>query len=401
MVNKKLNIGYVTTEYNYSDKIFGGLASYLNKSTKILTSSGHCCVVFVLTESNFLKVEKNVKIVGIKEKAHWLFLVLDVLTCFIFHKGLLWLGKSFQMKLAIQKFLKNNDLDVLQYCSAYGLGYFRLKQIPNCVRINSLKYVQNLALNKNKFQDKVKAWIELKAISKFTYIFAPSQGTINQLYRLTRLQGKVINTPYLPPIIDKNNNFPTIKHPYMLYVGTINKLKGFLQLVAVIPEFLRLNTTFSFVFIGPEQSVNNKLPSEYLDDFPELKERCIFLGKQEKPILIEFLKNAEAIVIPSLSENLPNTGIEAICNSIPVIASLESNMGEIIENGVHGYTYPAANSDRLLSLLLEFTKKSRSEINKMKESQKMNSKQFSKEVYSNAIIKYYESVILNSNTYLA
>ena len=52
--------------------------------------------------------------------------------------------------------------------------------------------------------------------------------------------------------------------------------------------------------------------------------------------MVRYFNNCEALLLPSIQDNFPNVGIEALCVGIPVISSKSSGMHEVISNKKNG-----------------------------------------------------------------
>ena len=386
-----MNIGFITTEFNYDGKIYGGLANYLKLTTQILSNKGHSCVVYTLAKNNFEMIEDGVQIIGIKEKADLRLLLIDFASALIFHKALLLAAKSLHVKKRVKKDLRYNSLDIVQYCSSYGLGLFKLHNKPTVLRLNSIEKMQDIAEERKGFKFKQKAWIHLKATKRFRSIFAPSKNTIQQLKRLTGLEGKLIRSPYVNSSVDLDT--PVYGKKYLLYVGSLNKLKGISILASILNQFLQENTAFSFVFVGPIYEIDGKPGDQVLTDAVAYKERVFFTGKVVKNKVLQILRRAYAVVIPSLYENFPNTGIEAICNQIPLVASIETQLGEVITHEENGYLYKATNELELLDCLNSITGLSNDQYQGLKRKLCKLENLFSEEVYYKSIMRCYIETI--------
>jgi glycosyltransferase involved in cell wall biosynthesis len=77
--------------------------------------------------------------------------------------------------------------------------------------------------------------------------------------------------------------------------------------------------------------------------------RVEYLGQCERPRLIELLKQAAFLVVPSLwYEGFPMVIVEALACGTPVIASALGSMNELVENGVTGFRFAPGDADALL-----------------------------------------------------
>jgi glycosyltransferase involved in cell wall biosynthesis len=65
--------------------------------------------------------------------------------------------------------------------------------------------------------------------------------------------------------------------------------------------------------------------------------KTIFLGRVSEADLIAAYNAAECLIFPTVKEGFPVAPMEALACRLPIIASKESNMGEIATSGVHGF----------------------------------------------------------------
>ena len=69
--------------------------------------------------------------------------------------------------------------------------------------------------------------------------------------------------------------------------------------------------------------------------------------------VVEYLQAADLFLLPSDSEAMPNSLIEAMASGLPCIASAVGGVLDILEDGRNGRTHAAGDEDRLLELLVE------------------------------------------------
>lgn len=82
--------------------------------------------------------------------------------------------------------------------------------------------------------------------------------------------------------------------------------------------------------------------------------RTHFMGGQAEPA--PFYGMADAFILPTLYDPLPNAALEALACGLPVITSSKSGAAELIENGTHGFVCDAldvAGLVRAMSALLD------------------------------------------------
>jgi len=62
-----------------------------------------------------------------------------------------------------------------------------------------------------------------------------------------------------------------------------------------------------------------------------------FLGPVSQPRLAQLYREASVALIPSVEEGLAHAVVEALASGLPIIASVESGAGEVIEHGREGW----------------------------------------------------------------
>jgi hypothetical protein len=139
------------------------------------------------------------------------------------------------------------------------------------------------------------------------------------------------------------------------YVGRLEKRKGVLEWIDAAIEVTRQDFKASFEFVGANVLGSNPILSEAILDrlIPHsLKQRFIFHGKVDRRQLPEILKRARIAVVPSRWENFPYACVEAMASGLPVIASPEGGMCEMIADGQTGWLAERADSVALAKALV-------------------------------------------------
>lgn len=124
------------------------------------------------------------------------------------------------------------------------------------------------------------------------------------------------------------------------YVGRLERRKGILEWIDAAVRLALEYPTARFEFIGRNVLGRNRMESEYLLQrlIPhELKPRFRFRGEQSRTSTPGFLAGARMAVVPSRWENFPYACMEAMGSGLPVIASREGGMVEMIEDGYSGW----------------------------------------------------------------
>jgi len=210
----------------------------------------------------------------------------------------------------------------------------------------------------------------------------PSKFMANKLIEYGINKNKITFLPHFT----ENNNFKILdqnakdsKKPYFLYLGRLSEEKG---LKILLKTFNQLSYDLKIVGTG----------NFNLSKWQNCK-NIEFLGFKEKAELIKLIKNAQAIILPSICyENCPLSILEAMAQGKPVIASRIGGIPELVEDGQTGYLFEPGNVEDLhqkIKLAVEHPE----ETKKMGE----RAKQIAKKVYNpqkhyQELIKIYEKL---------
>jgi len=275
---------------------------------------------------------------------------------------------SWQAGLLAEKLVEREGVDVIeaqefeaplyyfQIRRALGLGP---KRCPPCIvhlhspmefiaRYNDWEIGQPYLLTAKRLED--------YSIASADALLCPSQYLAHQAeahYGLPEGAIRVIphplgNTPVL------NREAETWRKGTLCYVGRLERRKGVIEwleaAVSVAPEY----PDAEFEFVGADVVGHNGISTEVFMRglIPrDLRPRFRFRGEQKQASLTKFLSKARMAAVPSRWENFPYVCVEAMSSGLPVLASREGGMAEMIIDGRSGWLSPNARSDGLAATL--------------------------------------------------
>lgn len=128
--------------------------------------------------------------------------------------------------------------------------------------------------------------------------------------------------------------------------GRLSPEKGHRFLVEAIGKIVKKekNTFFIFCGTGPSKNDLEKQAREL-----GIYEQCRFAGFRRD--LNEIFRVMDLLVLPSLTEGLPNVVLEAFACAKPVIATNVGGVPEIVEDGINGILVSSKRSDLLAEAL--------------------------------------------------
>jgi glycosyltransferase involved in cell wall biosynthesis len=271
---------------------------------------------------------------------------------------------SWQAALLAEKLIEQEGIDLVE-AQEYeaSLYYFQLRralglgpnrQPPCIVHLHSPTELiaqhddwnlgAPLVVNSKRLED--------YSIAAADALLCPSRYLAKQVETQFALQpGHVTVIPYPTgnnPVLMRNRQ--TWEHGAVLYFGRLERRKGVIEWLDAAVEVAYNCPSVQFEFVGlnilgtdrltAEQFVEQRIP-------PELKSRFRFYGQQKRSLLPKFLAGAKMAVVPSRWENFPNTCIEAMSSGLPVIATRNGGMAEMIHDGRSGWLTAGPGMDGL------------------------------------------------------
>ena len=99
------------------------------------------------------------------------------------------------------------------------------------------------------------------------------------------------------------------------------------------------------------------------------------------------------MVLPSLSEGLPNVVLEAFAVAKPVVASSVGGVPEVVENGINGYLVPAQSSNLLAKAISDCLANTKMMADMGKAGYNKVKSEFTFEGQANKLEKIYKDIL--------
>jgi phosphatidylinositol alpha-1,6-mannosyltransferase len=135
--------------------------------------------------------------------------------------------------------------------------------------------------------------------------------------------------------------------PILLYVGVLDERKNIQWLAEKWMAHAAFGTNALLLAIGPQsrEDRDGTLRNRLLALTQSNPDR--FLLHDFVADIVPYYQSADALVLPSLKEGLPNVVLEAMACGLPCIAARASGSRELIVDGETGYTYAHGNVHEL------------------------------------------------------
>ena len=356
-----MRIAFTTPEYVTESRFDGGLANYLQKTCQELSRRGNDIQIFVASTRDKTWMDGTVKIIELDQSNNLLTFMSKVVFIRVFVPFLQQLITSRNIAKEVWSEHYSKKFDLIHTASYKATGFSLLKNnnIPVVCRVSSYTPSCRMAFGrKATFTDYLCDWLERKQLIESDACFSPSHLLANLLHKAQICFPKVVRTKIESIDIPSNIEFYNThapKKPYLIFWGTLSRVKGVDLIADVLPSIFLENPDLSMVFIGRDDGFPNgtKFVPYIKKQCKGSLERLQFHKPLSKDRLIPFIKNAIAAIIPSRIDNYPNVCIEAQVIGIPVVGTYNSSIEEIVINNRTGFLAENSNPASLKKAILK------------------------------------------------
>jgi len=142
--------------------------------------------------------------------------------------------------------------------------------------------------------------------------------------------------------------FPWKPERFVGAAGRLSPEKGFTFLIKAATRVIRRHPRSAFVLFG-EGALRDRLARQIAAS--GLGPHFYLAGFRRD--LDKFFPHLDLLVLPSLTEGLPNVALEALAARVPVVATAVGGTPEAIEDGVNGYLVPPCDPGALANRISE------------------------------------------------
>lgn len=143
------------------------------------------------------------------------------------------------------------------------------------------------------------------------------------------------------PSVEKGN--PDMKHPYILYAGTVNTRKGYHDLLNAFAMINKSHPDWTIVFAGNGEIDKGKELAEKLHISHQVK----FVGWVAGEDKDRWFSNASAYCLPSYSEGFPMGVLDAWGYGLPVVTTPVGGIPDVAVNGENMLLFAPGDIDGL------------------------------------------------------
>lgn len=381
----KLHIAYIVSHYPH--KAFGhdgGLGTSVYNLVQKLNLLDYKVSVFVYGQKKeFILEEENVTIYSLTDsKANYL--------------------RFYFNRKKIEKFIKETiskkGINIIEAPDWTGITAFMNFKIPLVIRFHgSDAYFCHLEKRKQKAKN---YWSEKLALTHAKGFIAPTTFAGALSKKIFKLKKKEITTIHHGLELQNfTNNSPAVFEKGMiLYVGTLIRKKGALELPGIFSKVRKEFPDAKLVLIGSDSyDIKTKSDSTWQLMQNQFEDNDLnnveYLGKIPYNEVVDYIRKANVCVFPTFAETLGMVTIESMAMQKAVV---NSNIGwsqELIIDGENGYLVHPKDHDLFASRIYEVLSNDTLSLNLGQSARKRVEERFDINKIVSKNIEFYKKVI--------
>ena len=354
-----MRIAFVTPEFVTEYGVGGGLGNYLARMSRCLVNQGHEVHVFVSTSGvgETIFFEPGIEVTRVPSAGSgWLSLTLNAAARLLRLSALFEiLFRARSLGRAVREVEKRKPFDLIQSADYQAVGLLVRKRKPgvHVIRCSSIAELW-ARTNSGGFprSERMRARMERLAMRRADSVYAPSKFVADYLKENHGISTKVIRPPSPQPKEMEASVIPEyLPQRFFLHFGQLKGKNGTDWLCQGLKGAFEKAPDMRVVMVGVG---SGRHIGQMLEVLGEHRHKVLALYPVPKDVMYGILCKAEAVIIPSRVDNLPNTLIESLVFRKPVIGTAGASIDELIEHGENGVLVEKDSVGGLAVALVDF-----------------------------------------------
>jgi glycosyltransferase involved in cell wall biosynthesis len=298
-------------------------------------------------------------------------------------------------------------LDILQQSSFLSTGSSLLHndKIPIVCRASSYTPLVRKAYGQSRsLNDFIIEWLECRQMKESDAVYSPSNFIAKVFSEKIGRKIPIIRTPLDIPLMstcdDSFYNQYLQGRKYLLFFGTMSRIKGTDLIAEVIPRILKKFPDVFFVFIGRDDGMpgGEKIHHLITERSKPFEDHILIHAAIPKSQLYPVISNATGVLIPSRVDNYPNVCLESQYFGIPVIGTQNSSLEEMIDDNKTGFLARNGDVNSLHASIEKMLEMTPAEYDEMKKNIQDQIQKILEEDRIVQLIDFYCNVIADYKT---
>ncbi len=380
-----MKIGLITPEYPHPKVSYAaGIATSIKNLAVTLVKKEVDVIVFVYHQKeDAIFMDEGVEIHLIASKSF---------------KYFTWYRYRMLIQNYVNAVVREKEIDILEAPDWTGITALMRFAVPLVIRFHgSDAYFCKLDGRRQKFKNFI---FEKKALKMATAYIAPTTYAGEETQKIFGLKKSKIRTIHYGLQLEHffNENPEAFKRNSILYIGTIIRKKGVLELAQIFNEVIEDNPEATLILIGgdaPDIKTGNESTYALMEDLfsEKARKQSNYLGKIPYSEVKEHIKNAHVCTFPSFAETLGMVTIESMALQKPVVNTSIGWAQELIDDGVNGYLVHPSNTELYAERILSLLKDERICLKIGKAAREKVETTFNIDTNAEQNIAYYKSIV--------
>jgi len=347
---------FLTPEYTGDHTRVGGLGAYVRNMVYALAAQGHEAEVFTTAPAETDAPGDPVPVHRARAalSRRWVRAAVRICYGLRLRRAALALppildAVSLARALAARE--RTADFDAVQSSDFGATGLFvagrRRRGRPHLVRASS---DQSEIAVQNGNRSRSRAWIDAlqrRCLRRADAAYAPSRFLARHYAERYGIDLRVASPPAPPPRIPEAATRDLPKR-YFVHFGQLSPLKGSADLAAALPLVWERAPDFEMVWAGIDRG--GLLPG-WRAQWGARRHQVHWLGELSHTLMLAVIAAAEAAVLPTRFDNLPNSAIESLSLGVPVIGTIGASLEELVISQRDGDLVPIADPAALAAAI--------------------------------------------------
>lgn len=381
-----MHIAFLTSEYPHPKVSHAaGIGTSIQNLAVALVDKGEQVTIFVYHQNEDIIIDdQGVTIHLIKKKKY------KVFTWYFYRK---------QLQYYINKVVKSEAIDLIEAPDWTGITAFMKFNIPLVIRLHgSDAYFCKLEKRRQKFKNFVFEKLALQSASAY---IAPTTFAGEETAKIFGLNRKKIKTIHngLRLTYFENHTPKVYEEKTILYIGTIIRKKGVLELAEIFNTILETEPNAKLKLIGgdaPDIKTGHRSTYALMQSIfsDQAKQNVEYLGKIPYRDVKAHIKKAHVCTFPSFAETLGMVTIESMALQKPVVNTSIGWAQELIDDGFNGFLVHPSDIEAYSKTILRSFKDSELSATIGRAARKKTELSFDINSIADKNIAFYNDVIL-------
>jgi glycosyltransferase involved in cell wall biosynthesis len=351
-----MRIAFITPEFVTDHRIGGGLGNYLFRLGKLLVERGHQAEVFV--SSNLeprVMMHEGIRVQRVPPVTRrlWLRILRQMSRVGGVGYAFALATQACALAAAMQRRHREAPFDIVQSADylAVGLAVRPVKGRIHLVRCSTAADLWNEVFGDKSKTQKWRERMERATLRRADKVYAPSRFVASHYLSRYGIAVDVLRPPLGLEVAPSSDPPCGLPDRFLLHFGYLGKKTGTPWLSEALRVAFEMEPSLRMVWVG--RGHFNEI-ADLQDNLGQHRSKLQILYPLPKPDLYAVLQRADATVLPSKVDNLPNTAIESLTLGVPVIGTRGASIDELVEEGVTGELVALGDVEGLASTMVKF-----------------------------------------------